>query len=59
MSNEKKVLEVLKNSGEAMRPGDIAQKADISKTETDKAIQALKKADQIYSPKRCFYSIKS
>jgi DNA-binding MarR family transcriptional regulator len=58
MSNEKKVLEVLKNSAEPLRPGDIALKAEISKADTDKAIQQLKKNDLIISPKRCFYAIK-
>jgi len=58
MSIEIKILEVLKNSNEPLRPGEIAQKAGISKEETDKAIQKLKKSDLIFSPKKCFYAAK-
>lgn len=58
MTTEFKVLEVLKTADAPMRPGEIAEKAEISKADADKAIQKLKKEEQIFSPKRCFYAIK-
>lgn len=57
MSTLEKVLEVLKNSKEPLKAGDIAELAGIDKAEIDKAIKELKKEEKITSPKRCFYSI--
>ena len=58
MDNKEKILQVLKESEEPMRPGEIAEKAGLEKADADKAIKALKAEDKIYSPKRCFYSAK-
>jgi DNA-binding MarR family transcriptional regulator len=52
------VLKTLKESSEPLRPGDIAQKANLDKKEVDKAIKELKKEDLITSPKRCYYAAK-
>jgi hypothetical protein len=41
-----------------MRPGEIAEKAGLERTEVDKVIKILKKEERIYSPKRCFYDVK-
>ncbi|WP_055668349.1 HTH domain-containing protein [Desnuesiella massiliensis] len=57
MSTLEKVLEVLKNSKEPLKAGDIAELAGIDKAEVDKAIKELKKEEKITSPKRCFYSV--
>ena len=51
------VLNTLKNSGEPLKAGDIAEKAGIDKKEVDKAIKELKNENKITSPKRCFYGI--
>ncbi|MDU1412138.1 MAG: HTH domain-containing protein [Clostridium sp.] len=53
-----KVLEILKNSSEPLKAGEIAEKAGMDKKEVDKAIKTLKAEDKIESPKRCFYSAK-
>ena len=45
--------------GIAMRPGDIATAAGIDKDEAGKVIKQLAKEGKIYSPKRCFYDIKT
>ncbi len=58
MDNNEKVLKVLTESAEPMRPADIAKAAGLEKADADKAIKALKAEDKIYSPKRCFYSAK-
>ncbi len=52
------ILKTLKDNGE-MRPGEIAEKAGISKADVDKAIKKLKTDNLIFSPKRCFYDVKS
>lgn len=48
----------MKQSGEPMRPGDIAEAAGIDKKELEKLIKSLKDEELIYSPKRCFYQAK-
>lgn len=50
------VVKTLKESGEPLKAGEIAEKAGIDKKEVDKAIKALKKEEKIISPKRCYYS---
>lgn len=57
MSALQKVLEVLKNSKEPLKAGDIAELSGLDKAEVDKAIKELKKEEKITSPKRCFYSV--
>lgn len=56
MKVKDKVLELLKECGEPLKSGDIAEKTDIDKVEVDKAIKVLKKEEKITSPKRCFYA---
>ncbi|GAU76191.1 HTH domain-containing protein [Fusibacter sp. 3D3] len=57
MSLEVQIVALLKES-QPLRPGEIAEKLGVSKDEVDKAIKALKKSEEIYAPKRCFYSAK-
>ncbi|ENZ01303.1 HTH domain-containing protein [Clostridium thermobutyricum] len=57
MDIKEKVLEVLNNSEEPLKGGQIAEVSGIDKKEIDKAIKELKKEEKIISPKRCFYSI--
>lgn len=57
MSLEAQIVTLLKEN-EPLRPGEIAEKLGVSKDDVDKAIKALKKSEEIYSPKRCFYSAK-
>ncbi len=51
------VAKTLKEAGEPLKAGEIAEKAGIDKKEVDKAIKELKKEEKIISPKRCYYSI--
>jgi len=53
---ETKVLEVLQKADKPMRPGDIAKELEADSKDVSKAIDALKKAGKIHSPKRCFYA---
>lgn len=54
---EEKLIQILKEN-DPLRPGDIADKLGIDKKEVDKLIKKLKEEDKIFSPKRCFYSVK-
>ncbi len=56
MDIKEKVLEVLNNSEEPLKGGQIAEASGIDKKEVDKAIKELKKEEKIISPKRCFYA---
>ncbi len=58
MDAEETVIETLKNAGKALKSGEIAVLAGIDKKMVDKAIKALKTADKINSPKRCYYEVK-
>lgn len=52
------VINTLKESSEALKAGEIAEKAGIDKKEVDKALKALKKEEAVISPKRCYYTAK-
>jgi len=53
---EKMIIEAMKKEGKPMRPGDIAKKAAMDKTEVAKIIDKLKKEGKVTTPKRCFYA---
>ncbi len=48
------VLKVLEEAGKPLRPGDIAKTLGADSKDVSKAIDALKKAGKINSPKRTF-----
>jgi DNA-binding MarR family transcriptional regulator len=52
------VLKTLRESEQALKGGEIAEKAGIDKKDVDKAIKQLKTEELIFSPKRCFYDAK-
>lgn len=57
MSTKEMVLEILRNSKEPLKVGEISEKTGIDKNDVDKIIKELKKEEKIISPKRCYYSI--
>lgn len=57
MDIHEKIINVFKEAGEAMRPGEIAEKAGLDKKEVEKAIKKMKESGALYSPKRCFYDV--
>lgn len=59
MDNEKKVIEYFQNVKKEVRPGDVAEATGIDKKEVEKIIKKLVKEEKVFSPKRCFYQIKS
>ena len=52
------IIKTLMANG-ALRPGEIAEKSGLDKADVDKAIKKLKGDNRIFSPKRCFYDVKS
>lgn len=59
MDANESVLATLKGNKEPLRPGEIAEKAGIDKKEVEKSIKKLVAEGKVFSPKRCFYAIKS
>lgn len=51
------VLDLLESS-EPLRTGEIAEQLGVEKKELDRAMKALKSEEKIFSPKRCYYSVK-
>ncbi len=58
MDFEELVLATLKKSDQPLKGKEISEISGIEKKEVDKVIKKLKKAEKIYSPKNCFYSVK-
>ncbi|MDP3442044.1 MAG: MarR family transcriptional regulator [Ignavibacteria bacterium] len=58
MEVAEKILQMMQQQAQPMRPGEIAEAAGIDKTVAEKAIKLLKDQELIYSPKRCFYQAK-
>ena len=53
-----KVLNVFKSTDKPLRPGEIAQQTGIESKEVTKIIKELREEGKVYSPKRCYYSLK-
>ncbi|MFW9771550.1 MAG: transcriptional regulator [Promethearchaeota archaeon] len=58
MSEKERVIEIFKNSGKPLRPGDIASELGIDSKEVSKIIKELKDEGKVHSPKRCYYALK-
>ena len=53
METKEKVLQVMKEAGEPMNAGKIAEISGIDRKEVDKAMKQLKDEGSIVSPGRC------
>lgn len=53
MSDADKVLEVMKEAGEPLNAGKVAELSGLDRKAVDKAMNELKKAERIESPVRC------
>lgn len=56
---EDKIYKVMNEAGKPLKSGEIAELAGVDKKEVDKAIKKLKVEEKIFSPKRCYYQVKS
>lgn len=57
MEIQKKIIRAFEQSGQPMRPGEIADATQGEKKEVESAIKKMKDAGVLHSPKRCFYDI--
>ena len=53
METKEKVLQVMKEAGEPVKAGKIAELSGIDRKEVDKAMKQLKEEGAIVSPVRC------
>jgi len=51
-----KVLEIMRKEGQPLNAGKIAELGGLDRKEVDKAMNQLKKAEKIVSPKRCYWT---
>jgi len=58
MSEKEKVLNMFKSSENPLRPGDIDSETGIESKEVSKIIKELREEGKVYSPKRCYWSLK-
>lgn len=58
MENTQKVIDAMKQAGEPLKAGQIAELTGLDKKEVDKAMKTLKSEEAIVSPKRCFWKPK-
>jgi len=58
MATKDKVLIVFKSTNKPLRPGQIAEQTGIESKEVSKIIKELRKEGKVFSPKRCYYSLK-
>ena len=58
MAAKDKVLIVFKSTNKPLRPGQIAEQTGIESKEVSKIIKELRKEGKVFSPKRCYYSLK-
>jgi Mn-dependent DtxR family transcriptional regulator len=56
MSVSDEVLKVMKEMGKPLKPADVAKKLSLDNKVVSKAINELKKAGKVNSPKRCYYA---
>lgn len=55
METKEKVLEAMRNAGEPLNAGKIAEITGLDRKEVDKAMKILKDEGAIVSPKRCYW----
>ena len=58
MDTKENVLHTLKKSKTPLKSSEIAELSGIEKKDVDKAMKALLKDEKIFSPKKCYYSVK-
>jgi len=56
MDITEKVLNVMRQAGEPLNAGKIAELGGLERKAVDKAMNQLKKEEKIVSPKRCYWS---
>ena len=58
MDNKDKVIKAFKDSEEPLNATKVSEISGVEKKEVDKIMKELKKDETIYSPKRCYWTVK-
>jgi len=58
MAGRDTILTALKNAGEPLNAGKVAEITGLDRKVVDKVMTQLKAEDLIVSPKRCFWTVK-
>ncbi len=58
MSLPSQILDAMKNAGEPLNNGKIAEILGVDKKDVEKAMKQLKTEEKIVSPKRCYWEPK-
>lgn len=56
MEIKEKVLDTMRQAGEPLNSGKIAELSGLDRKEVDKAMKQLKEEGAIVSPKRCYWA---
>lgn len=56
MEIKEKVLDTMRQAGEPLNAGKIAELSGLDRKEVDKAMKQLKEEGVIVSPKRCYWA---
>jgi predicted Zn-ribbon and HTH transcriptional regulator len=56
MDTMEQVLAVMRDQGEPLNAGKVAELSGLDRKDVDKAMTKLKKEGRIISPKRCYWS---
>lgn len=56
METTEKVLDTMRQAGEPLNAGKIAELSGLDRKDVDKAMKTLKESGRIVSPKRCYWS---
>ncbi|HKI50828.1 MAG TPA: MarR family transcriptional regulator [Geothermobacteraceae bacterium] len=56
MDIKENVLDVLREAGQPLNAGKIAELGNLDRKDVDKAMAQLKKEEKIVSPKRCYWT---
>jgi biotin operon repressor len=56
METTDKVLDVMRQAGEPLNAGKVAELGGLDRKAVDKAMDQLKKEGKIVSPRRCFWA---
>jgi predicted Zn-ribbon and HTH transcriptional regulator len=54
-----KVLDAMREAGEPLNAGKVADMTGLERKDVDKAMNELKKSERIVSPKRCYWEPKA
>ena len=58
MQDQEKIIQALKDAGEALNAGKVAEITGLDRKTVDKIMAQLKADDLIVSPKRCYWTLK-